>query len=387
VSCRPRLTDMSVRMRTRILLTFVFTLPACSGSVSSGVDAKPTVTATVEARIGLVDGPEEYVFGAVTGIAADTQHIFIADQQADVIRAYDWDGVFAYTVASRGSGPGELRRPCCLAIDSVGHLWVRDAGNARYNAYRIGESAEFLRSVHMVHTSAGYYVAPSFGPGGTLIDVGHVLEEDGEMVLTRNVLAGDGGLVRREVIPDPPTDSVPQHTVARDVPGGTSRLYFQQPFGPAHLVAHGPHGSYATAVSSVYRIHWVGPAASWDTVLAAEFPGAEVTPAERDSARATWSEQLAFADLTPGDMPFDVARVKPVLRFIQFDAVGRLWVHLMPDRASPHVARVHDRSGEVVAVVAWPREVDLRYGYLLDRAAFGVARDSLGVQQVVRLAF
>lgn len=348
---------------------------------------EPTAIGTAVVSIGETDGPDEYVFGRISGVAARPfGQIFVADGQASVIRAYGWNGQFLYTVARRGSGPGEVERPCCLAIDPDGLLWVRDNGNRRYSAYSNDSVSLYVRSIRMVHSNFRA-VAPSFADDSILIDVGSSRSDDGESILTRFFLNVAGEEVERQQIPSPPQDSVPSHTITREVEGGVVRMVFQQPLGPRHLVAHAPDGGYAVAVSSTYQIRWVGPRDTFDTVVTASLIGPPVTADERDSVEAATMEQLRSSDLTRSDFPLGVPDRKPVLQHLQFDSRGRLWVYLTPDRTGPNLARVHDLEKATVMVVSWPRDVDLRGGYLGDGVALGTSLDELGVGRVVRVTF
>lgn len=370
------------------LIVVVIVAAGCTESSPSTDPQVRTVTATVEVAIGELEGADEYVFGRVGGVAGDGSRIFVADNQADAIRAYDWNGEFLYDVANRGEGPGEVRRPCCLAVDQEGKLWVRDGGNGRYNVYSVAAHAEFITSFRMVHGSRGLWVAPAFDAGGNLIDVGHSGPSQSGMTTTRrHYLDSLGSISKSEDLPPPPLDSVPVHTVTREVRGGVATLYFQQPFGPAHLIAHSPLGGFATAVSSHYAVRWIGPDSTFDRVLTAPAIGRRVLPSERDSAVALLNERLRSVQMTFRDMPFGVPDRHPTLRQLQFDALGRLWVHLTPDHTGPYTARVHDRNGEVVMNVQWPRDVELRFGFIGDGFALGVRTDSLGVQEVIRMSY
>jgi hypothetical protein len=360
---------------------------ACDSGSDTVVATEPRVAATVTVAIGELDGPDEYVFGRVSGVAGDASRVFISDHQADIIRAYDTSGTFLFTIARRGQGPGEVRRPCCLALDRQGRLWVRDGGNGRYNAYRVGGEAEFVTSYRMVHNSRGMWAAPTFAANGDLIDIGYGPRTDRGPTTTRHYLDSAGALRRQEDLSPPPVDSVPVHTVTRSTNGGVVTQFFQQAFGATHLIAHSAFGGFATAVSSHYDVRWVGPDSAFDHRLMGPFVERRVAAFERDSALALWSERLRFAEMTLSDLPFGVPDRHPALRHLQFDMLGRLWVHLTPAREGPYEARVHDRSGQAILIVQWPRDIDLRSGFIGSDFALGIRTDSLGVQEVVRLKF
>ncbi len=76
-------------------------------------------------RIGMVAGPEEYLFGNVTGaIRLEDGSIVVADEQSYEVRRYDANGQHMWTSGRQGEGPGEygglhLLRECPGAAITV----------------------------------------------------------------------------------------------------------------------------------------------------------------------------------------------------------------------------------------------------------------------------
>jgi hypothetical protein len=63
-----------------------------------------------ELRIGVLEGPEEYVFGRVQGLAVDPSGaIWVADGLLNAIRRYETDGTHLGDLGGEGDGPGEFR--------------------------------------------------------------------------------------------------------------------------------------------------------------------------------------------------------------------------------------------------------------------------------------
>ena len=169
--------------------------------------------------------------------------------------------------------------------------------------------------------------------------------------------------------------------------GGTAVYYFYQPYGAYHRMAHSPLGGWAEAISSRYLVRWHGPDKAFDYLLTRDVIGPLVSDSERVAGEEQLDHQRERYNLSTRDLPFDVPERKPPLRWLQFDEMGRLWVLLTAAQGEENRADVHDRSGEWSFTVTWPVDVDLQMGYLGDRVALGTARDSLGVQRVVRLRF
>lgn len=109
-------------------LIFAAAVVGCgTGSdVTAGMPSD-TVTASLVAMIGSVDGSPEDLFGDVTSIAVGPNGVVcIADRIGSTVRAWDPAGRFLGTIGSEGPGPGEFRFPNDLAFDAAGRLYVRD---------------------------------------------------------------------------------------------------------------------------------------------------------------------------------------------------------------------------------------------------------------------
>jgi len=88
---------------------------------------EPVDVASIVAVIGMVDGPEEYVFGDISSIAVDAErNVYVTDLQGPSIRAYDENGDFLRVVGRSGQGPGEYSRPTHMAVSPEGGLYIRD---------------------------------------------------------------------------------------------------------------------------------------------------------------------------------------------------------------------------------------------------------------------
>lgn len=75
--------------------------------------------------IGLVDGPEAYVFGRLADATlAPGGVIYVLDGQAQVVRAYDRAGKHLRDLGGPGRGPGEFRNARMLAAAPDGTLYV-----------------------------------------------------------------------------------------------------------------------------------------------------------------------------------------------------------------------------------------------------------------------
>ena len=139
-----------------MVIVLVAVAAGCTDTETGAVLPPRAVEAQVDLTIGVAEGDDAYIFGRISGLTLDPQgYIYVADAQADVVRQYDIDGRFVQSVARAGAGPGEVRGPCCLTVDGAGTLWLRDTGNARYNAYDLAGNAPAYRELRrMAHGSA-----------------------------------------------------------------------------------------------------------------------------------------------------------------------------------------------------------------------------------------
>ena len=123
-------TRRRIRCRRVMRVTLGLSMATVAGCGDAEVASElpPALAATVDLTIGELEGDEVYVFGRITGLAGDSAgRVYVADAQADEIRMYDVEGTFLRRVARRGSGPGEVQSPCCLALDESGRLCRLDA--------------------------------------------------------------------------------------------------------------------------------------------------------------------------------------------------------------------------------------------------------------------
>lgn len=83
-----------------------------------GLDARPAAAQMERVvRIGVLDGPPEYTFGRVGGLAVVPDgRVLVLDALAHALRAYSPEGEHLFSFGSEGQGPGELRFPTSPVI-------------------------------------------------------------------------------------------------------------------------------------------------------------------------------------------------------------------------------------------------------------------------------
>ncbi|MCY3677330.1 MAG: hypothetical protein F4Z31_06110 [Gemmatimonadetes bacterium] len=120
-------------------------------------------------RIGMLDGPEEYLFGNISGaVRLGDGSVVVADEQGRHVRMFDAGGEHVWTSGREGEGPGEYRG-----------LWLlRGCPGAAVTVYdwRIKRITELDSDGSVVDTRGlrgtdgpGPYGAPACSPGGDLV--------------------------------------------------------------------------------------------------------------------------------------------------------------------------------------------------------------------------
>jgi hypothetical protein len=362
-------------------------LAGCADSRSTGQgDAViPRWRGTAGLTLGSLEGANDQL-AAPSGIAADARgRIFVADEDNHTIVVFDSTGRYLFNIGREGSGPGELKGPCCLAMDSAGNLWVRDAFNSRYSRYQVGDSSALLTENRRTQNVGAVRSALTFDAEGRVVDVVARPSADRRMTLLRYHLGPTGPMGRVDTIQGPPPDSL---GVFQFPLSGSSYGFINQPYGPRLLLAHAPGGGWAEGISSRYLIRWTvdGDTSNVRTIRR-DLIGPALSARERQEADATLKAQASELGLAPGRIPFGVPGSKTPVYGIMFDRQGRLWVQLNVGDGENSRADVWDPSGRRVANVEWPAGIDLRSGFIHDRMAYGTQQDSAGVPHVVKVTF
>ena len=106
-------------------------------------------------RIGMIDGPPEYLFGRFPMFTVGPDgSLFVADGE---LRHYDADGAYVRTIARRGAGPGEVRAVASMDISADGLLAVLDFGTRRVSVFSL--DGNLVREIRLL-SSAG---RPGYG--------------------------------------------------------------------------------------------------------------------------------------------------------------------------------------------------------------------------------
>jgi hypothetical protein len=355
-----------------------------------------------EARIGMEDGPDEYVLGGPADILIQKDgSIVLLDWSgggsAPIARRYDRNGKFISKVGAQGKGPGEYNAPTGMGELPDGRFLIGDIQNGRINVYSAtGKSLAtwdirgyqtLIRGMDELRTDAKgttymrtmnyksmreppIYAVVRIGPDGKVIDT---LSIPGKRVEPPQIWASAKG----------------------------RGSFGQRPaYYPQSLWAVSPGGFIATGVSDRYVLDFNYP----DKVIRVrrDVKAVPVSAAERREQRAYVSDYLRFYVPEFRDEIPQIPATKPFFTHLRSMQDGRVWVQLStpserykPDpvmvtgRELPQIGwrepllyDVYEPDGSYVGQVAAPAGMFI--DAVVGSTAWGIVRDEDGIPSVVR---
>jgi hypothetical protein len=313
--------------------------------------------------------------------------VLVADAGENRISVFDSLGHLLYTIGRDGSGPGDLRSPCCISTTADAHLWVKEDGNRRYSEFVVDpSSAQYVRSISMPNGGSGLFDRISWSNGG-LVHIGAAgVDSSGRFLFARNVLQRSGAWAAIDTILSPLPESLGA-VVKRTIHGaGSAGLsVLQLPFSPRALWAFGPGTQYAQVISSSYDVTVFGPhrAHAWDATRRLPVRGLS------DSQRQYAADIRALIARRDPDNAKRLAipSARPQVENLCADPDGRLWVQFASPLPAMRMADVYDSAGRLLTTRAWPDTVDMSLCAARGTQALGLVSDSVGIERAVLLQF
>ena len=351
-----------------------------------------TATLEPEVSIGEVDGPEEYLFGAVASIAVDDDHnVYVLDWQAQEILQYDAFGDYVRRLARRGEGPGELALADRLAFLPDGRLVVPDGRNGRVNLFGPGTNERDEWPLRNYNPSGSHRLWTD--TAGRTYTLHLALSAPAEDMFKGVVIVHGPDGTHLDTLPGPAVGfDQAELSAPFTTPSGGSGLRTEPlPFSPEALWAGHPHGGIVRGVSSDYRIDLqIG-----DRVLRIEraVDPIPVSPAERDHHRASITEDLRYLDPDWEWNGPPIPETKPVFNTLHIGRDGRIWVELaseVRDAADPSLGEevrfdVFEPDGTYLGAVNAPADFMASINPVFDGDyVWAVTRGELDVERVVR---
>ncbi|HKS07783.1 MAG TPA: hypothetical protein VJR92_15880 [Gemmatimonadaceae bacterium] len=366
-------------------------------------------TLVPEVTIGGADATDdEYIFVSIRVLlAAKDGSVWVSDGRFPMgpfsLRRYDVNGKFIRNVGARGQGPGEWQMPGHLAELRDGRVVLRDEVVGRpLTFYRANGDYDTTWAMHT--TTISYINADTASNIWMSVAAGTSFNPGAPHSMVRMT---PRGVV--DTIPEPPRAEVtraPNVTVTR----GRSSMGFAAPYQPYALGAWSPQGYYATGVSSQYTVNLLRREGV--TSIRRSASALAVSDDERSDQRAYLEARVAAVGGTQqGSIP-DIPREKQIIRSIDFDLDGRLWVSVSqpseryeppppaPARAGatpqpvlrwrePLVYELFEPNGTLLGRVTIPYDVRLHpapWAPIQSRGDYvwGIATDADGVQSVRR---
>lgn len=353
-----------------------------------------------EVTIGVIEGDERYMFGAIHSIAVgEDGRIFVMDGQLRALRVYDADGSWVGDWGRSGQGPGEFQQPDGgLTVLSDGRVVVRDPGNARLQVFSPDGSP--LATWPVIH--GGFNTgSPFYRHGDTImtsqvVNLGEVAVQDWQSGLVR--ISPSGEVL--DTLDIPTVDFEPARIVAT-LDGGTSMT--SVPWSIDEAWAWHPDGFFIHGVSDQYSFTLLrdGAPARFERT----FTPIPVTTAERAQAVATSTQSMRRTDPNWRWNGPEIPAAKPAFDALFAGKDGRIWVYRQGeayevedpnyDPSDPDAIEIRWREdrlfdvweddGTFLGTVRIPRDLSMYPAPVLDGdRLWATTRDDLGVQRVVR---
>lgn len=429
-SCRRAASKAGRRTPPRLLLALLLTAmpalggcaeaaPAWEGTVrdSAGIEIvtspaegvwTPEAAWTLEEELriggGLDEADEAKLFGMVASVDAGSDgRIYVLDADAQEVRVFDRQGDHVTTYGGGGSGPGELGQGAVRVLAAPdGRVYVPDPQNARISIYAEGEEP----------ASVPFRVLQNSGTG-VMAPVRFQLAPDGRILIQLRTLplpgqppsdpdAGDPVVAydpTGRTSPDTVTFLPPGETFQG--PGGAPGILSMKLFAPEPAWTLLDAGTVAVAMSDDYRITYRTLGGSIERIVEKDFERRMVTEADQERVRQMLrklvqdrGQPAQVADMMLQQMSF--AESYPVFAGFLAGPTGTLWVQRIADARELAVESmedfqdlgspnwdVFDRQGRFLGTVRMPDRFQPMTWE--GDALYGVQRDELDVQSVVRL--
>jgi hypothetical protein len=354
-------------------------------------------TVTEELRIGEVTGEPEYQFGNLIGIDLDDAgNIYAVDQQAQEVRVFDANGTYLRTLGGPGSGPGELGAAASgVWIGPDGRARVADLANGRLNFYLPDGTPDGSFNIPLAQ---GIPIRWKMSPEGLLLGQLRVLPQagqdvpegppDGDAIVAYN----DDGTIADTVHTLPPGLSI-------QATGGQPRVTI---FSPEPVWDQTIDGTFVSAMNSAYRVEFWSADGQLTQVLNRDVTRKPVTETDEATMLRLLGNLFAEQGLPPATVQqvlqgFDFADTYPAFLNLLVADDGSTWLQQIQtadelaaggDEFNPQDLGssrwdVFDREGRYLGELTFPERLTPLKS--TGDAVWGIARDELDVQYIVKL--
>lgn len=378
-------------MSALLPLAALVTASGCQPAPASPPDPFASIPWTLSERettIGSVDDPE-YVFSPIAHMALGPDGLLYSTHAGEgQVRRWTAEGAPAGSLGGRGEGPGEFRYPYLLGFHGDS-LWVWDVVANRASYFDL--AGGFLGSASS-RPNPGGGRDPFLRPVAPLRDGTFMGVTPAPATAVASGELTEAPFVRMDSQGRSLDLIWTQRWERHDVFGGSS---FTQPFGDTDQSGFGKRGLLV-----VERRAWTGEgdaavriseiAFNGDTIFSAAVPYEPVPlTAERfDSVVTAWIEGAARGPARGAelDAAYRPAYLPAVRSFVAAED-GTIWLQRFDPVVSEAGENVHEwwvlnGEGHPVARVLTPEDLEVKV--ITDDAVWGIARDDLDVEYIVR---
>jgi sugar lactone lactonase YvrE len=267
-----------------------------------------------ELAIGQVDGPQEYAFGRIYHGAAESGGAFyLFDVNDRQIRRYDAQGRFTGKIGKQGGGPGEYESMAGMAVNARGELVVFDAGTRRVTHF--GPDGKMRREVTLNRNVYDAFALDNAGRMYLMTNVGDRMIEGAGVQYQYLRFSQEGTLLDSLRIPTSGSDAPALAGFVLVSSDGMRSNFIERRLRAPYLA-----GGVLGASSHTYR--FVVSDGRRVTSIERSIPGVRLG----DEERAQWLEWADSFKVRNPRGQYEIPRVKPFIRDIRSDHVGRIWV-------------------------------------------------------------
>ena len=340
---------------------------------------------------GEIDGPDAFGSLSANGVAvASTGEIVVLDSRGFRVHVYDIEGRSLRTMGREGGGPGEMRSPAFLRLDSADVIHVYDFGKGGFVRWTIDGSA--LDEANVAREGGGM-------PEAIYLDGPRRVVQFTDYGPLRGVPLGDNvsapppstvpdGMVRRVVVVQQGalTDTVDLFDSPRppmvQLPGCALRMDLPPVFTSTHIWTAG-HGLIATGRTGEYRVDVRDHAGAIISVRRAGDP----VPATVDLASRELSEfRVNFPGGGCEPNARELVEVRgiadnfPAIRSLIIAPHGSLWVRRYAVRGEPAAVDIFDMDGIYVGTL--PAGSPYPVAFMANGDFISLETDDLGLQRL-----
>jgi len=344
--------------------------------------------------IGSADAAGREIFGRIGAVAVDSGgRIWIVDQSVPDVRVFAPDGAFLRTVGRSGQGPGEFRLPSGMHVSPAGTLWVEDGQLRRIEIFdTAGVRAAGVptgdRGVRTIAPESAwpaedtlYRALPRRDGGRTYtLDNGVAMTLGAGKDVVRYHWSGTE-LVPIDTVPLPEVPHAPYVVTTRVVDGRNMPGTGPMPHADPGTLKLGPRGNlWITAGGGVYSIRQQGLSGDTVRIINRAFAPVPLPDSTRDRVRQMVTRGTLLGEGSPPESFRAIHAIYPA-------PDGTLWVRRQVGIQS-YTYEVFDSEGLFLGEPTFDPTIDMglfRLQVVTPHALYGVTRDDLGVERVVRL--